>query len=110
MRIVVQPLKLSVHVQPADGGVVQELVVRQQVIAVNIGSATAGGGGSGGEYTHTQSAPAATWIINHNLGYKPAVAVVTVGGAELLAEVLHTSINQTVIYLASAYAGSARLT
>ncbi|MCE7868903.1 hypothetical protein DYH09_00850 [bacterium CPR1] len=67
-------------------------------------------GTSGAGYIHTQAVAASTWIINHNLGYKPAVAVVTVGGAELLAEVLHTSINQTVIYLASAYAGSARLT
>lgn len=67
-------------------------------------------GTPGAGYVHTQAVAASTWTINHNLGFTPAVAVFTVGGQQMIAEVLHTSINQTLIYLASAMAGSARLT
>lgn len=54
-----------------------------------------GGGGSGGQPVQViQSSPSLTWIINHNLGYRPQVQVYTSGGLEVFAEVIHTSINQ----------------
>jgi hypothetical protein len=70
-------------------------------------------GASGGEtttsrpYQHTQSAAAAQWIVNHNLGRKPAgVEVTTPGGLSIIAEVVHTSDNQLRVYLAQPATGS----
>ncbi len=54
--------------------------------------------------------PLLVWTINHNLGFRPAVEVFSVGGAEIDAAVLHTSVNQTVISFSTATAGSARFT
>lgn len=65
------------------------------------------GGGSSPSYLHTQSSPATTWTVNHNLGTRPAVEVRTVGGMVVIAEVQHVSANQCVIYLAAAMAGTA---
>ena len=67
-------------------------------------------GTPGAGYIHTQSVAASVWTINHNLGYKPAVTALTVGGLEMEVEVLHISINQTQISLVAAMAGTARLT
>lgn len=39
---------------------------------------------SASAYTHTQPIPSATWVINHNLGYRPGnVAVIDGSGAEV---------------------------
>ncbi len=59
-------------------------------------------------YVHTQASPLATWTVNHNLGRKPLVAVLSVGGQEVIAEVLHASNNQVLISFASPAVGSAR--
>lgn len=64
-------------------------------------------GPAGGAYTHTQAAPATTWTVNHNLGYRPAVTALTLGGAEMEVEIVHTSLNQAVLYLLVAMAGTA---
>lgn len=66
------------------------------------------GAPGGAAYLHTQSTAAATWTINHNLGFRPDVAVRDSGGNEVLAQVLHVSANQTVIYFATPTAGEAR--
>lgn len=58
-------------------------------------------------YTHTQSPAATEWIVNHNFGYRPSVRALTVGGAEMLAEVLHSSANQARLYFDSPVAGQA---
>lgn len=63
----------------------------------------------GGGHTHTQPVPAAQWVINHNLGFRPSVTLLTPGGVEFWAKVTHLSINQTVIDLTTPLAGSARL-
>jgi len=65
-------------------------------------------GPSGGGFNHTQSLAAAEWIINHNLGFRPAVEILGVGGNEVEAHVLHMSINQVRVYFTAAFAGSAR--
>ena len=56
-----------------------------------------------------QVAPSATWTINHNLGYRPSVELLTAGGAEMEGEILHVSVNQLQIYFTVSVAGSARL-
>lgn len=49
-------------------------------------------------YLHQQSTEADQWIVNHNLGYRPSIEVLSLGGEKILAEVLHVSENQTIVY------------
>ena len=65
--------------------------------------------GESAGFNFTQTSSSATWTINHNLGYYPAVTLYTSGGLEMEGEVLNTSLNQVVVYLATAISGSARL-
>lgn len=58
-------------------------------------------------YEHAQAAASATWVVNHNFGFKPLVATLSVGGAAMLAEVIHASLNQAVIYFDAPVAGIA---
>lgn len=60
-------------------------------------------------YVHTQVSASTVWTINHNLGFIPSVEVLSVGNVEIEAEVVHTSVNQTIINFVQATAGSARL-
>jgi hypothetical protein len=64
---------------------------------------------SGGDkhYVHTQSIPAATWTINHNLGKRPSVTIVDSAGTEWVTEVEHTSDNQCVARFENAFSGKA---
>lgn len=51
-------------------------------------------------------ANAAQWIVNHNLGRRPAsIALLTVGGVEIEANIVHTSENQFVVDLNPPIAG-----
>jgi hypothetical protein len=59
-------------------------------------------------YLHTQGSSSATWTINHNLGYNPSIQLRTTGGVVFEGQITHTSINQAVVSLASAVAGTAR--
>lgn len=58
-------------------------------------------------YLHTQPVPATSWTINHNLGHHPAVSALSVGGVVMLANVIHTSLNQAVIEFDQPTAGQA---
>lgn len=49
-------------------------------------------GGAG--YIHTQAVASDDWSVSHNLGYKPVVSVLSPGGVEVDASVLHLSDNQ----------------
>jgi len=62
-------------------------------------------GGNG--YVHTQSAPAATWIIDHGLNRKVHVTLFDVAETVVFADVAHGSINQTTITFADPKTGSA---
>jgi hypothetical protein len=75
-----------------------------QAVQVHLGLS---GAVAGGSYTHNQSVAADTWTVNHNLGFRPAIRALTVGGSEVWGEVLHVSANQTIIYFDSPLAGSA---
>lgn len=74
---------------------------------------TGGTGGAGGSsaYLHTQSAASSTWIINHNLGFRPTmIAVEDLFGNGIdgfLTE--HVSNVQTRLSFNPALAGRARL-
>ncbi len=58
------------------------------------------------KYTHVQSTLASTWVVNHNLGAKPIVSVLSVGGLQMLAEVIHISANQLQVIFDTPVAGS----
>lgn len=60
-------------------------------------------------YLHTQATPSDTWIINHNLGYKPNVQVFNAGSVAVLTEVENSTVNQTIVRIAPAQTGFARL-
>lgn len=94
---------------PADGGVTQ--VLRQadgtRIIRVSSGPPGPLAAGSTG-FTHTQSSASADWTVSHNLGFRPIVAVLTPGGVEVEADVVHTSVNQLHVYLAAPATGSVR--
>lgn len=61
-------------------------------------------------FIHLQPIPAATWIINHGLGYRPSVELLNAGSQEIDGEISHPTVNQTVVTLNPATAGQARLT
>ena len=60
-------------------------------------------------FNFEQVTPSTTWTINHNLGYKPAIDLFSVGSQEIDGGVVHTSDNQTVVTFTVATAGFARL-
>ena len=60
-------------------------------------------------YVETFASPAAEWIVNHNRGVQPtSVTVMTPGGVEVVAQVLHVSPNQCRVNFASPQAGVVR--
>lgn len=105
--VTVEVLTRPVHVAMDGGGAPNVTVqpAREVQVTVSRGSISISGGAS---YVHTQSSPSATWTINHNLGFRPAIELYTTGGVEFIGEILHTSLNQAIVYLASALAGTAR--
>ena len=60
-------------------------------------------------YVFNQPTPSGSWTINHNLGYRPSVAVFDSGSQEIDAEVSHPSVNTTILTLNPPTAGFARL-
>lgn len=66
------------------------------------------GGGSAG-FNFTQDSPDTTWNINHNLGYRPSVELMSTGGLEMIGQVLHISVNQVQVSFNEAVSGFARL-
>lgn len=67
-------------------------------------------GGAASTYEHTQSVSSASWVINHNLGYRPNVSVSDGAGNLVISNVVHHSINQVELQFNSPITGSARLT
>ncbi len=60
------------------------------------------------EFIHSQTSPSSEWIINHNFGARPSIAVTNEGGDVVITEIVHASVNQARIYFASPTAGEAR--
>ena len=60
-------------------------------------------------YTHIQSSSSATWVITHNLGKYPAVAVQDSAGTDVFGEVEYNSIYKLTITFSGAFSGSAYL-
>lgn len=77
-----------------------------KVLEEQIATVAAGGGVS---FVHTQSVPAATWVIDHHMNLIPNVLILDVSGQELVAEVRHPSDQTTVVVHSAPYSGTAYL-
>lgn len=66
-------------------------------------------GQAGGAYIHAQETENTIWIINHNLGFYPDIAIWDNGGMEIRGTIQHYSNNQARILFNIAIAGGARL-
>ena len=97
--------------QPKSSG--STIVVTHRINKIVVGRPQglpgADGSGLSPKYTHTQVSPATTWIVNHNLGFKPSTTVLSVGGVDITAsvQIIHISNNQIQILANPAVAGSA---
>jgi len=60
-------------------------------------------------YTHNQITPASEWVINHNLGRYPSVAVVDSGGNLVIGNVAYVDENQININFTATFSGKAYL-
>lgn len=58
-------------------------------------------------YVHTQITAADEWIINHNLGKKPALTIINSEGLRCFGQETHTSDNQLKLNFNSAFSGTA---
>lgn len=103
----ITPLTQEITLNPQTGATVVVSSPGNSVSITNAGPV--GPAGSGAGYNFTQASASDIWTVNHNLGYKPSVQTFTVGGLEMLGEVQHISVNQTVITFNTAVAGTARL-
>jgi hypothetical protein len=55
----------------------------------------------------TQAAASAEWIVNHNLGWKPFVTLLSPGSVEVEANVVHFSDNQFRVFFSQPQSGLA---
>jgi len=104
--IIESPLAVLVSLDDGDIGVGVEADV--EVVVQNSGPPGAPGTGSG--FLHTQSVASASWIVNHNLGYRPLVTVYSPGGEIVIAQGTHASVNQYIVSFNSPQTGFTRCT
>lgn len=63
------------------------------------------GPSGGATVSHSQTTPAATWIVEHNLARYPSIVVLDATGQELIADVHHTSNNSVSVVFAEPTVG-----
>lgn len=67
-------------------------------------------GGEAAAHYHTQAAPSSSWVINHNLGYRPNITVEEAGtGFIIMCSEIHHSVTQVELQFNIPRAGTARL-
>lgn len=68
------------------------------------------GGGGGSSYDYVRDTPAATWVIDHNLGHRVSVTLLDPAGVLVLAQVEQSApYNQVTVTYPAPVAGSAHL-
>jgi hypothetical protein len=67
------------------------------------------GPGGSSNYIHDQQTAAATWVVNHSLGFFPNVTAFDTTGAEIVGSVEHDSITTLRIVFNSSVSGTAYL-
>ena len=60
-------------------------------------------------YEHTQGSVSASWVITHNLGFKPNVTVVDSAGTIYEGEITYTNSNSLTVSFSQAFSGKAYL-
>ena len=60
-------------------------------------------------YDHTQGSVSNSWVINHNLGFKPNVTVVDSAGTIYEGEITYTNTNSLTVTFSTAFSGMAYL-
>ena len=68
---------------------------------------TGDSGGASSSYEHIQASALTEWVVNHNLDKHPIISVITIGGVEVIVNVIHMSTNQARIYFNQPQAGKA---
>jgi hypothetical protein len=53
-----------------------------------------------------KAAPATTWVVPHNLGRRPAVAVLDGSGQVIEGQIVHDTVNQVTLTFNTAINGS----
>lgn len=61
----------------------------------------------GSQFLLNQTAPSATWLVQHNLGYLPHITIIDASGEVVLTDIHHTDVNQAVLTFASPTTGKA---
>lgn len=61
-----------------------------------------------GNYEHIQTVLSTSWVVNHDLGFKPNVSVFDTSGVSIEANVIYHTINQVEIQFLTPRAGTAR--
>lgn len=85
-------------------------VSRPQALSVVYVGTQGPAGASSASYTHTQTSAQSVWVINHNLGFSPAVQLRSLGHVTIGGDVAHPSVNQAVATFEQPFAGYARCT
>jgi hypothetical protein len=60
-------------------------------------------------YTHSQSIPAASWVITHNLHKHPSVTIVDSAGEKVYGDITYDSQDQITVDFSAAFSGTAYL-
>jgi hypothetical protein len=111
--IVIGPPQI-IEVLSETGAVIETLVVSPPTVIETVEAGPQGPPGPQGavgvpqSYLHTESSPASSWTVNHNLGFRPTCTVFSVGSVEVEAEVTHISNTQSIIFFVQPTAGTAR--
>lgn len=66
-------------------------------------------GVDGGSFYHSQAGVSDTWVVSHNLGYRPNVTTFNSADAQVEGEIVHDSVNQLTVTFSSAFSGYAVL-
>ena len=74
---------------------------------LQVGQGPAGASGSGVVPPFQFLTATQIWVINHNLNRRPLIGVFSVGGIEMMAEVIHISANQVQVIFDNPVAGYA---
>lgn len=93
---------------------IQQVTVTPTVQRVEIRTGLMGpqgppGPAGGARYEHVQSAPAATWIIDHNLGVVVGCQLQDTDGRQIYADVVQGTLDQTTVIFPSPQSGVAIL-
>jgi hypothetical protein len=70
-------------------------------------SCSTSGGGSDANFVYTQSTPASTWVVVHNLDKFPSVSVVDSAKTEVVGDVVYDSLTQVTITFSASFSGFA---